>query len=141
MDTIVELARNAIAKRIALKPYTLIVNLYPTKDNGYGKQIPDYSQQPVATELGPVSISRRRIPDELLEGTRTPYTYSDMYYMLAPHDIVGLKKGLEFNYAGEKFRTNIPEPKIFGAEEDVAYYICKLELITQRDIEDFTNGS
>lgn len=135
--SLLEMIRNAIAQRIALMPYDLYVDVYPTKDNGYGKMIPDYSDTPVNTHIGIVTIARRRIPDTLLEGTGTPYVYSDMYYMLIPHTITTMRKNMQFTYKGERFKTNIIEKKVFGDEDDIGYYICNLEQITNRDIEDF----
>lgn len=123
-----DVIRNKIQKRIELNPYTIVTYVRPTIDNGYGTLIPDLTQPPVETTLGVATISRRRIPDPVIANSRTPYDYSDVYYMIAMYDAAWLKKDIVFEYYAQKFKTLFVEKRImFGG---IAYLLCDLEQVT-----------
>jgi hypothetical protein len=116
---------------------TITSPVRPTKDNGYGIQVPDIDQTAVPTILGIGRVCRRRLPDPIVTGSRTPYDYQDVYYLLVQWDATWLKKGITFQYNDEKWKTKLPEKRrIFG---EITYRLCDLEQITSRDIGDY-NG-
>lgn len=129
-----DVIRRTMIKRIELNPYTIITYVRPTIDNGYGVQIPDLTQPPVETELGVVTLSRRRLPDPVITNARSPYDFNDVYYLLAAWNADWLKEDLVFEYYGNKFKTLFPENRImFGG---IAYKLCDLEQVTSKQFGD-----
>jgi len=111
----VDVIRTTMAKYINENSITITALVRPTVDNGYGMMIPDISQPAVPTNLGIGRISRRSLPDPYISGSRTPYDYKDVFYLLVPYDATWLKKGIVFTYGDNKFKTRIPEKRyIFG---------------------------
>ncbi len=130
-----ERVRKSIAKYIKENSCTIIVNVRPLKDNGYGKMIPDVEEEPVLKELGIGRIARRRLPDAIITNADTPYDFQDVYYLIVAYDAAWLKMGLIFDYHGQKFRTLFVENRIIGG--GVAYKLCNLEQCTSYDVSDF----
>jgi len=130
-----ERVRKTMATFIAQNPCTVIAWIRPTRDNGYGKQIPDIDEAAVETTLGVARVSRRRLPDPIVTNASTPYDYLDVYYLLVSYDADWLRKGLVFAYHNQKFRTLLPEDRIM--EGAIAYRLCGLEQVTSADVEDF----
>lgn len=122
------------ARYIAENPYTMISYIRPTKDNGFGIQIPDMTKVAVSTTIGTIRVSRRRLPEPAVANAKTPYDYVDVYYLLAEYDLTALRKGLVFEYYGKKYRTGIVENRIIHS--GIAYKICDLEEVTSFDAGD-----
>ncbi len=123
--------RNSMNKYIQENPTDITVTKYPTKDNGYGLQIPDTTQTPVTTTLGTARVARRRLPDPIVTDARSPYDYLDAYYIVAGYDATWLRRGLIFEYSNRRFRTLLVEDRMIG--KGVAYKICDLEEVTPSD--------
>lgn len=131
----VTLLRSTWNRYIAANPCTIVNWVRPTVDNGYDTQVPDLTATPVETTLGIGRVSRRSLPDPYVSGSRTPYDFKDVFYLLVPHDTTWLKKGIVFVYGDNKFKTRYPEKRyMFG---DVIYQLCGLEQVTSVDQGDF----
>ena len=123
--------RQTMIDHIAQNPHTIISPIRPTTTNDYGVTVPDLTQAPVDTTLGVGRITRRRLPDPLVTGSKTPYDFQDLNYLLVDYESTWLRKGIEFSYFDERYRTRYPEKRImFGA---IAYITCSLEQITSVD--------
>lgn len=130
--------RETWTKYINENPYTIVNWVRPTVDNGYGIQIPDISEASVETPLGIARIARRSLPDPYISGARTPYDYKDVFYMIVPYDADWLKKGIVFEYYGNKFKTRIPENRyMFSA---IVYQLCGLEQVTSGNVGDYSGS-
>lgn len=134
MVQVVEQLKQTIKQYIAQNPTTVVVEIYPTKDNGYGMQIPDIDATPEIKTLGTVRVSRRRLPDMFITNARSPYDYQDVHYAIGEYDAEWMQEGLIFESYNEKYRMKKIEARIiFGS---IVYKLCDLEQITQMTVED-----
>lgn len=127
--------RETMETFIAENVYTIVEYVRPTKDNGFGKQVPNLTEDAVLTTLGTARISRRSLPDVMFSNAKTPYDYTETYYLTAAYDATWLRMGIVFEYYGQKFRTLFVENRIIGG--GIAYKLCDLEQVTTMDVEDF----
>jgi len=131
----VNIIRATMAKYILENPITISMDIRPMIDNGYGVNIPDLSQVAVTTVLGVARVSRRKLPDPFVTGSRTPYDHQDAYYLLAEYTETWLNKGIVFAYFNQKYRTGLVEDRIIGGQ--IVYKLCALELVTSADLGDY----
>jgi hypothetical protein len=134
----ISILRKTWTDYIAENPCTIINYVRSTVDNGYGIMIPDITETSVAVTLGVGRVSRRSLPDPYISGSRTPYDYKDVFYLLVSYDTTWLKKGIVFEYGNNKFKTRIPENRIMFGE--VVYQLCGLEQVTSGDIGDYSGS-
>jgi len=134
----VTVVRNSMNKYIKENETTITFWVRPMIDNGYGKMIPNLDGVAVETILGTARVARRSLPDPYISGSRTSYDYKDVFYLLTQYDSSWLKKGIVFEYQGNKFKTRIPETRyMFG---EATYRLCGLEQVTSGDIGDYSGS-
>ena len=131
----VEQIRSGIAVTIRDNAHEIVTMVRPTRENAYGKEVPDIDAVAVRVVLGIAAILRRRRPEPQKANAMTPYDYLDVYYLLADHTAVDwLKEGIVFQFHDLVYRTLKPEVKYKRGL--VTHIVADLEEVTTRDVED-----
>ncbi len=106
--TMVRIMREAFDRKVALNPTYVKVNVRPTKDNGYGVQVPDLSKPIVVMDIGPVRIASASSPVLKAEGDVTMLGIANDFILFGKYTDSWIVDNLVFEWNAMKFKVFKP---------------------------------
>lgn len=108
MNITIDILRKAEHDRIQTDPAMIKVTTYPTKDNGYGKLVPDLTKDPIVTEYGPALIVPAGRPEVQNGNKEDVSAWMNDFILIAEHDATWVQRGLLFEHNSRKYRVLEP---------------------------------